>query len=99
MAYLWYMRNSEHRLDTEELSRVAAWSPVIFTANSTGAVVDFLYHKETEKDPNKRSTRRSGVIDGVFGGNESKMSVFVIHEDGTKKSYNVRNILRMSVAE
>ena len=84
------MRNQFHSLSVDELARTCAASPVLFDAIASATPVAFLYFKEKENE----TTRRVGVPLDVFSSG-SKLSVFVEHEDGTKKSYNVRNILRI----
>lgn len=88
------MRNQFHALSVDELARTCAASPVLFDAIASETPVAFLYFKDTTGE----TSRREGVPLDVFS-TGSKMSVFVQHADGTKKSYNVRNILRIKVED
>lgn len=88
------MRNQFHSLSLDELARTCAASPVLFDAIGAERPVAFLYFKDTTGE----TSRREGLPLDVFS-TGSKMSVFVEHEDGTKKSYNVRNILRVKFAD
>lgn len=81
------MRNVERTLTVTELATVAFWSERLFDAIDSGKSISFFYTKDTGEE-----SYRTGVPEAVFGGNESKMSVFVELSDGSKKSFNVRSM-------
>ena len=88
------MRNQFHAMTDDEVARADAARTVVLDAIRSGASVEFLYFKEKTGE----TTRREGKALDVFSSG-SKESAFIEHEDGIKKSYNLRNILRIKIAE
>jgi hypothetical protein len=88
------MRNQFHAMTADETARADAARTVILDAVRDDKSVEFLYFKEKTGE----TTRRTGKALDVFSSG-SKESAFIEHEDGTKKSYNLRNILRIKFAE
>jgi hypothetical protein len=81
-------------MTADETERADVARRVALEAIKAGQAVEFLYFKEKTAE----TTRRDGMPLDVFS-TGSKESVFVEHADGTKKSYNLRNILRIKTAE
>jgi hypothetical protein len=77
-------------MTADEISRADAARAVAMAAIRDGKSIAFLYFKEKDGE----TTRREGTPLDIFS-TGSKESVFVEHEDGTKKTYNLRNILRI----
>lgn len=88
------MRNQFHAMTDDEIARADAARTVVLDAIRTGTPVAFLYFKEKTGE----TTRREGKALDVFS-EGSKESAFIEHEDGSKKTYNLRNILRIKFAE
>lgn len=84
------MRNQFQDLTTDDLARICAASPVIFDAVQNESRVALLYFKPTTGE----TVRREGVPLDVFSSG-SKLSVFVQQDDGEKRTFNLRNILRI----
>jgi hypothetical protein len=81
-------------MTADETERADAARLFATDAIRTGLPVAFLYFKESDGS----TSRREGKVLDIFSSG-SKESAFVEHEDGVKKSYNLRNILRIKYAD